>query len=151
MMYYLLLSCYATNSPHYTRFHITWHFAVLFCAIFFAETNEIWKVISGEKKEYFYIYMHEISHPQRLANLWVRERTYRPLNFYFLQTNKNNWALIWSVVILKWKPFGRFNRLSVTMPWASYKIRSYQNHFTDWWRGFHQAEMIRMTRPGQGG
>jgi len=66
----------------------------------------------------------------RAAIVCVRVYTQRASHCYFLRKWRNdsssgiasNFAR--SLAIAKWKPFGRFRGFSVTMPWASHKLRS---------------------------
>ena len=47
-----------------------------------------------------------------------------------------------SLVIAKWKPFRRFSGFSVTMPWASHKLRSGTTDSemaAHWWRDTHSS------------
>ena len=71
----------------------------------------------------------------------------------YSSTTASNFARKWATA--RWKPFGRFRQLSVTMLWASHRLRSGTTGLktaAQWWRvshapvGHQHAKMIRSLR-----
>lgn len=68
-------------------------------------------------------------HQSLVVQLWQMKCTEHSPDFHFSWNDITTSALVMhqifpSLVILKWKPFGRFSKLWATMPWASHKLRS---------------------------